>query len=333
MNFKSSQLDVFKRQEKNTADTIKKLNNLYEKAKKDLRNAVIAEQSRNTKDSIRRANSFQDLIDQIDKEIGDLQSQTSSLIKGGATKTYVDTYNRIAYDYDAYMNTAPPFRAAGETNYLNFTFLDADTVKTALFNNSVAGKTISPVQFSGIMAGQRTALREGIRNIIANVVATGFGVDAAAEALEPLFILLGDTVDKAKKRAATTARTEILRAYSLSQIEADEQAVESGVELRYIWETAKDERVRSSHRSMQGQKAQLNASGDPFFQYPDGTRTPAPRVYGSAANVINCRCTRISYPEGFEPTGRTYRDSSGTWKQNADNLEYQTWLKDWKKRV
>lgn len=332
MSFKQDQLTVFERQEKSVKDATKRLESLYAKSKKDLTNAIIAEQARNTTDSLRRAESFQSLIDQIDKEVATLQAQTSAIIKGSSTKSYVNTYNRLAYDYDTMINTSA-LKTAGQTTYLNFTFLDAEAVNTALFNTSVAGKTISPVQFTGIMADQRTALRTGIRNIIANIVATGFGVDAASDALEPLFMLLGDSFDKAKVRAATTARTEILRAYSLSQMEADEQAVLSGVELEYYWETAKDERVRSNHRQMQGQKAQLDASNQPFFQYPDGTRTPAPRIYGSAANVINCRCTRISTPKGFEPTGRTYRDQSGTWKQNVDNLEYKTWLSEWKKRT
>ena len=329
--FTERQLEIFERQQKTEAQALAELTSLYDKASRSLTNAVVAEQARGTDDALRRATRFQKLLDEVEQEIADLQKKSARIITDSGKRSYIDTYNRLAYAYDEMVNTTK-YRIAGETVYNNFPFLDSKAVQEALFNTSVAGKTMSPVQFSKIMANQRNTLREGVRAIIANVIATGFGLDAGSQALEPLFVALGDSLSKASNRAKTTARTEVLRAYSYAQMDADREAVESGVELEYKWDTSKDERVRSSHRQMQGQIAQTNAQGEPFFQYPDGTRTPAPRVYGSASNVINCRCTRLSYPAGFEPTARCYRQD-GAWKTDATNLEYKTWLTEWRKRV
>lgn len=248
------------------------------------------------------------------------------------TESYRSTYNLLAYAYDETVNTTQALKTVGVTEYTNFTFLNSEAVKEALFNPEVAGRTISPVQFNKVMLNQRESLQQAIRSVVANIIATGQGLDAASKDLEVLFSILGDGFDKTKNRAKTTARTEILRAYSLAQEEADRQAEESGVELDYKWDTSKDEKVRSSHRPMQDQIAQKNPQREPFFILPSGIRTSSPRESGVAKEDINCRCTRLSYPKGFEPTNRTYR-KDGEWKQDVTNLEYRTWLSEWRKRV
>ena len=332
MSFTQAQEDLFKKAEKTEAEAIKQLEKAYQKARRDLLNAVGAEQARGTEDALRRSARFQALIDEILDEIGGLQQQTRQTIETASRATYRDSYNRLAYEYDIVVNTTS-IAATGEVVYLNFPILDRRAVTQALFNPDVAGRTFSPTQFSQIMANQRRALQQSVRDIIANIIATGQGLRPGSNALKPLFEQLGDAVNKAKNRALTTIRTETLRAFSLAQMDADQEAVNAGIDLSYKWNTARDERVRASHRQMQDQKAQFNAQSEPFFQYPDGTRTPAPRVQGSAGNVINCRCRRTAIVEGFEPSGNSFRDQDGNWQQNKSNLEYESWKREWKKRV
>lgn len=332
MSFTEEQQKIFEKQSKTEQQALLELERLYNRSKRDIKNQIIAEQAKGTTDSARRAIRFQGLLNEIEEEITVIQKESARIITGSMKETYRDTYNRLAYAYDDTVNTVATLKAVGSTEYMNFTFLNSKSVQEALFNPDVAKRTISPVQFNKVMLNQREALQQMVRNIISNVIATGQGLDVASKELEQLFTLLGDGFDKAKNRAMTTARTEILRAYSLAQEDSDRQAVESGVTLEYKWDTAKDEKVRSSHRQMQGQVAQLDAQGNPFFQYPNGLRTSSPRVSGDAKNVINCRCTRLSYPKGFEPTNRCYR-KNGKWKQDVTNLEYRTWLSEWRKRV
>lgn len=92
-------------------------------------------------------------------------------------------------------------------------------------------------------------------------------------------------------RAETIARTEALRTVNQASQESLLQAVELDEidpnEVIQEWITANDERVRSSHAAMQGQKQPL---GQPFvsgdgneLDYPGDPKAPA-------KEVINCRC-------------------------------------------
>lgn len=92
-------------------------------------------------------------------------------------------------------------------------------------------------------------------------------------------------------RAEAIARTESLRALHAGQDEALKQAIERGVvresDLKLTWHTARDNRVRDSHQTMDGQSQNW---GDTFMsgagnelRYPGDPDAPI-------GEVINCRC-------------------------------------------
>jgi uncharacterized protein with gpF-like domain len=92
-------------------------------------------------------------------------------------------------------------------------------------------------------------------------------------------------------RAETIARTESLRAVHQANQEMLTQAIENGDidsdEIIQEWITAGDERVRSSHAEMQGQKRPF---GEPFIS-GNGNELDFPGDPDAPANeVINCRC-------------------------------------------
>lgn len=101
-----------------------------------------------------------------------------------------------------------------------------------------------------------------------------------------------------KFRAETIARTEALRAVHEGSEEMYAQAIEVGDldpdELIRQWNTARDERVRSSHRSMHGQ---VRPIGEPFVS-GNGNRLRFPGdISAPASETIHCRCvvsTRIA---------------------------------------
>jgi hypothetical protein len=104
-----------------------------------------------------------------------------------------------------------------------------------------------------------------------------------------------------KHRAEVIARTEALRSVHEGNEELFRQAIESGqLDIANVireWFTAGDERVRSSHTTMNGQ---VQPFGEPFIsgkgsilRYPGDPRAPA-------GEVIQCRCavgTRIILPK------------------------------------
>jgi hypothetical protein len=105
-------------------------------------------------------------------------------------------------------------------------------------------------------------------------------------------------------RSETIARTEALRSVHAGAHEMYLQAIENGElnpdTLAREWNTARDERVRSSHRFMHGQKRGvlepfLSGDGNQLM-FPGDPRAPA-------SDTIECRCavgTRITAFEGLE---------------------------------
>lgn len=94
-------------------------------------------------------------------------------------------------------------------------------------------------------------------------------------------------------RAEGLARTEAMTALHQSQEMAMRQAVEGGVvssqDVRFVWRTAHDSRVRDSHQTMDGQVARM---GEDFITGA-GARLRYPGdPFGPPEEVINCRCFR-----------------------------------------
>lgn len=94
-------------------------------------------------------------------------------------------------------------------------------------------------------------------------------------------------------RAETIGRTEAMASLHASQEEAVRQGVQAGAiqqsKLKQIWRTARDARVRDSHRSMSGQTV---ARGE-MFTTGTGVNLAYPGdPNGPATEVINCRCYR-----------------------------------------
>lgn len=88
-------------------------------------------------------------------------------------------------------------------------------------------------------------------------------------------------------RGTTIARTETLSGLHASQREAFEQAVETGAvrrqDVRKIWRSAADSKVRDSHVDVNGESVGMDERFSNGLLHPHETGAPA-------AEVINCRC-------------------------------------------
>lgn len=97
----------------------------------------------------------------------------------------------------------------------------------------------------------------------------------------------------APNRAFTIARTEALTAVSLGQDAAFQDAKTVIPGLKKKWITAGDGRVRDSHKDLDGKEVEADEDFSYNLAYPRDTR-------GSAADVINCRCTWLMLVPGDE---------------------------------
>jgi SPP1 gp7 family putative phage head morphogenesis protein len=87
-------------------------------------------------------------------------------------------------------------------------------------------------------------------------------------------------------RAERIARTETTAALNMGY----EESLRAVGVKRKMWVTAHDERVRETHRAMEGVVVDL----DDYFVLPSGVRLRFPcDPEGAPEEVINCRCTIV----------------------------------------
>lgn len=104
-------------------------------------------------------------------------------------------------------------------------------------------------------------------------------------------------------RAETIARSETMTALHQAQHESVEQMIEGGSvqrsQVRSIWRSARDKRVRDAHKDLNGDRIPF---GGTFHSTLGPIRFPGDPL-ATPANTINCRCwleTDIDYLAGIQ---------------------------------
>jgi len=87
-------------------------------------------------------------------------------------------------------------------------------------------------------------------------------------------------------RATRWVNTEAHRLLNEARWQAGLEAKAAGVELRKVWVTMADERVRDTHVGMEGQIREI----DEYFESPSGAKTLYPGGFGVLEEDTNCRC-------------------------------------------
>jgi uncharacterized protein with gpF-like domain len=123
---------------------------------------------------------------------------------------------------------------------------------------------------------------------ITDGVNAGESKEQIAERVDRVLSFTGS--ERWPNRAQVIAQTETTRAYGAGTLAAGlEQSRVTGRLLRKRWDTEQDQRVRSSHREVDGQIRDL---GMPF--YVDGFPLQFPGdPIGPPESVINCRCDLV----------------------------------------
>lgn len=91
-------------------------------------------------------------------------------------------------------------------------------------------------------------------------------------------------------RGETIARTEAMASLHASQMEAYRQAIDTGAvarqDVRRVWVSTRDNRVRDSHRAMDGESVGLDEAYSNGLMYPGDPNGPV-------SETANCRCTQL----------------------------------------
>lgn len=117
-------------------------------------------------------------------------------------------------------------------------------------------------------------------------------------------------------RPITIAKTETHRVIETTKFKAMESVSKQVPQLK-VWRTVSDERVRDSHKVMEGQTVKL----DEEFTLPSGAKTMYPGQSGIAAEDINCRCfvEYIDAPKEIEYGGEEVQDDLNKIVKNVEN--------------
>ncbi len=131
--------------------------------------------------------------------------------------------------------------------------------------------------------------RDQLRTVLTEAFASGASIGDVTKAVRAKFD------EMSQGRAATIARTETLSAVSAGRQEKrdDIKAEYPQMKLKKIWVNSQDARVRDSHDDISaggvgGEVVDVDEEFSNGLLYP---RDPS----GEAADVINCRCTEITF--------------------------------------
>lgn len=133
------------------------------------------------------------------------------------------------------------------------------------------------------------ATRNDLASVIEEGIKNGWGPRKTAQEIVSRGIITN------KKRALVIARTETVRAQNIGTIMG---AADSGIEVKKMWITAQDERVRTSPFSHVALEADMVELNEAFNNGEDIMQPGDPNA--SAANTINCRCTVALIPKEDE---------------------------------
>jgi len=229
----------------------------------------------------------------INKRLSVITGLSTKIIEEAYSKQYQLTFNLYAYDLSGYYSRI--VNTAGAWTALPFSIVSENVIMASLtkkigeysFNNS---QILGQQQLSKAI---KDAYKETLRETTAQSVTLGEGPAKLAKRLKSAF----DTIISKHIR---TARTELLKAYSLAQEESVRQAREEfGFDFTYIWKTRLDGRERESHAVMNGKKAtKFKSNGDPIF-FVGMSKGSGPRLLkgpDQKKQVIQCRCYRTNVP-------------------------------------
>ncbi|MFL0365371.1 phage minor head protein [Pseudobacillus sp. 179-B 2D1 NHS] len=232
---------------------------------------------------LNKYNRFQQEMAVIAKMFSDDYKKLVKEIESSMQTQYVEKFLMTAFLFQM---------ASGEE--MGFTIPTTDMVQQALVN------PIANIKIPDILKRHRDEIVRKINLEITQGLVAG---DSYADMAKRIRKAVGFS----KKKARMVARTEAGRVRSVADEAVAEQASEY-VEMGSVWMSSLDLRVRTSHRQLDGQRADKQG----YFHY-NGLKAKGPHLWGVASMDINCRCVKLWLVNGMLPEyrrGRDYMDIS-----------------------
>jgi len=224
-----------------------------------------------------QAQRLSEIFKEINTRLSVLTKLTTRQIEDAYLSTYKDVFKAYSYNLGEYAGLLP---------------LSVASEKLIIAGLS---EPIGNYNFKQFATYARETLTADLREQVSISLLKGENPVKLAKRLESIF---GDAI----ARHAATARTELLKAYSLSQEESVNQAEDQGIKFKFKWLGRNDGRERSSHIALNGTFAKLNTKDGKSYFHGGGCKGTSPRLFvtetggNPAAMNANCRCRRLNIP-------------------------------------
>lgn len=280
---------------KSDKKTDKQLYGLYVDTIKDLKQALLVDYQRYEQLSSTeqlKLSRMTSLLEQLDKSTKELKQGLKTEINGHLEDTGKIAYNELFYEYES-KNTA-----------INFTMLKSEELKT-IIETPVANYKLSERLNDGVAE----RLKSNIKSELTRVFLLGYSYKQTAARLAELGY-------SSYRRALNITRTEAGRVQAIARQKSQMEAMKLGVEFEKEWISTLDNRTRSDHAKLDGQRVKP----DEDFEV-SGLKAKQPHMFGVAAEDCNCRCRTISRLKN-DKSALLRRDNEtgkvGRWKNYHD---------------
>ncbi|MBT0946207.1 phage minor head protein [Streptococcus lutetiensis] len=275
--------------------TDKQLYGLYIDTIKDLKKALLVDYQRYEQLSSTeklKLSRMTNLLEQLDKSTKELKQGLKTEINGHLEDTGKIAYNELFYEYES-KNTA-----------INFTMLKSEELKK-IIETPVANYKLSERLNDGVAE----RLKSNIKSELTRVFLLGYSYKQTAARLAELGY-------SSYRRALNITRTEAGRVQAIARQKSQMEAMKLGVEFEKEWISTLDNRTRSDHAKLDGQRVKP----DEDFEV-SGLKAKQPHMFGVAAEDCNCRCRTISRLKN-DKSALLRRDNEtgkvGRWKNYHD---------------
>lgn len=212
-----------------------------------------------------------------DNKTGQVKSVRKDIVDDAADSLNEDKLARI---FLTFATTGAEF---GYRNFAGQSFNQTPEQITALAaERAKDSKVVADTLRSDVQEVLEDALRQGAEQGLSE-----------AQIAENLTSALDDAIKRANSRAATIARTAVFGAFSAGR----QTAILETEPQRLMWISSRDDRVRDSHRALDGEVIGPGGRFRNGLSYPHDKSAPIPDRQ-KASEEINCRCIVVPLYEG-----------------------------------
>lgn len=266
--------DIAKSQLSSEEKTLKELQQVFKKARKDVQDKISALNSRqdmqNLQSIVYQKKYQEAILGQINEALADLKS--------GQYKT-VEEYLVDSYD-NGYIGMMYSLQSQGIP--MTIPINERNVVRALTTDSKLSSKYYKANPLKGRLDENVSLLKNRVRsNLSRGIVAGKSWLDVAVDIASGM----NNPFDIALKDAMRIARTEGHRVNQQGFVDAGDKAKDKGADILKQWDATMDSKTRPAHQQADGQIVEW----DDFFTV-GGEKMKAPSIGGSAKNVVNCRC-------------------------------------------